>query len=62
MSGRNDFPDKEALGEKAHIAHEEAAQLAPLSEEEKRIEKKLRVRIDSLILPWVMRTNSTCAC
>lgn len=46
--------DTDAMGEKAEIAHEEVVRLAELTPEEKVIEKKLRRRIDSLILPFVI--------
>lgn len=46
--------DAETMGEKAHMTHEEViTHLAQLTEEEKVVEKKLRRRIDSLILPLV---------
>lgn len=46
--------DAEAMGEKAQMTHEEVLHLAELSPEEKEVEKKLRVRIDSLIMPLVV--------
>lgn len=46
--------DKDLLGEKAEMSHEEVAQLAQLTEEEKVIEKKLRRRLDSTIMPLVI--------
>jgi hypothetical protein len=52
MSDRNDFADKEAVDEKGVAVHEEGL-LAPLSDEEKRIEKKLLFKIDALIMPLV---------
>jgi hypothetical protein len=39
------------LGVKMDMSHEEVVNLAELTEEEKVIEKKLRRRIDSLIMP-----------
>lgn len=46
--------DHEAMGEKAEMAHEEVVHLTALTEEEKIIEKKLRKRIDMLIMPLVI--------
>ncbi|KAF9883553.1 hypothetical protein FE257_003192 [Aspergillus nanangensis] len=46
--------DKELMAEKGDIVHEEVSHLTQLTEEEKAIEKKLRVRIDSLIMPMVI--------
>jgi hypothetical protein len=46
--------DKDLLGEKAEMSHEEVAQLAQLTEEEKVVEKKLRRRLDSTIMPLVI--------
>jgi hypothetical protein len=46
--------DKDLLGEKAEMSHEEVAQLGQLTEEEKVIEKKLRRRLDSTIMPLVI--------
>jgi hypothetical protein len=46
--------DREAMGEKAEMSHEEIVNLAELSPEEKVIERKLRRRIDSLIMPLVI--------
>lgn len=46
--------DAEAMGEKAKMTHEEVLQLAELTPEEKEVEKKLRIRIDSLIMPLVV--------
>lgn len=46
-------PDPGAV-EKASVSHEEAIYRASLTEEEKVIERKLRVRIDSLIMPLVV--------
>lgn len=50
----NAITDSEAMGEKAGITHEEVVHLTRLTEEEKVIEKKLRLRIDSLIMPLVV--------
>ncbi|PWY81676.1 MFS general substrate transporter [Aspergillus sclerotioniger CBS 115572] len=46
--------DHDAMGEKAEIAHEEVSQLAQLTEEEKILERQLRRRIDTLIMPLVI--------
>ncbi|KAL9618771.1 MAG: hypothetical protein Q9160_006565 [Pyrenula sp. 1 TL-2023] len=46
--------DKEILGEKADYSHDEAAHHSRLTEEELVIEKKLRKRIDMLIMPLVI--------
>lgn len=46
--------DHETMGEKAEMAHEEVVHLMALTEEEKIIEKKLRTRIDTLIMPLVV--------
>ena len=46
--------DVEAMGEKAEMSHEEVVHIAELTPEEKRIEKKLRLRIDTLIMPLVV--------
>jgi hypothetical protein len=46
--------DKELMAEKGDIAHEEVFHLSQLTEEEKQIERKLRIRIDSLIMPMVI--------
>lgn len=50
----NFITDHEAMGEKAQLAHDEAVHLAELTPAEKEIEKKLRLRIDSLIMPLVI--------
>ncbi|RHZ64525.1 hypothetical protein CDV55_107599 [Aspergillus turcosus] len=50
----NEITNKDLLGEKAEMSHEEVIQLAQLTEEEKVIEKKLRRRIDSVIMPLVI--------
>lgn len=42
------------MGEKANMAHEEVVQLSRLTEEELRIEKKLRRRIDCMIFPQIL--------
>ena len=46
--------DPEAVQEKASVSHEEAIHRASLTEEEKIIERKLRLRIDTLIMPLVV--------
>lgn len=39
------------LGEKIDLTHEEVVHIAQLTDEEKVLEKKLRKRIDALIMP-----------
>ncbi|KAJ5591460.1 uncharacterized protein N7459_001829 [Penicillium hispanicum] len=46
--------DREAMGEKADMAHEEVVHLTGLTDDEKILERKLRLRIDSLIMPLVV--------
>lgn len=46
--------ESEAMGEKADISHEEVVLLTRLTEEELVLEKKLRLRIHSLIMPLVV--------
>jgi hypothetical protein len=46
--------NKDLLGEKADLSHEEVTQLAQLTPEELVIEKKLRRRLDSVIMPLVI--------
>lgn len=46
--------DSDMMGEKAEMSHEEVVHLTELTEEEKILEKKLRTRIDSLIMPLVV--------
>ena len=46
--------DRDVLGDKALVTHEEAVQFGQLTEEEKIIEKKLRRKIDSRIMPLVV--------
>ncbi|KAL2010828.1 hypothetical protein VTN00DRAFT_3546 [Thermoascus crustaceus] len=46
--------DTEAMGDKAELAHEEVVQIVALTEEEKVLERKLRIRIDALIMPLVI--------
>ncbi|KAJ5815735.1 hypothetical protein N7474_007512 [Penicillium riverlandense] len=46
--------DSEAMGAKAEMTHEEVVHLAELTEEEKEVERKLRKRIDALIMPLVI--------
>lgn len=50
----NTVTDAEAMGEKADMSREEVMHLTALTPEEKEIEKKLRRRIDSLIMPMVI--------
>jgi hypothetical protein len=46
--------DRDTMGEKADLSHDEIIHLAQLSPEEKVIEKKLRRKIDMLIMPLVI--------
>jgi hypothetical protein len=46
--------DRDAMGEKADLSHEEVVHIAALTAEEKEVEVKLRRKIDSLILPLVI--------
>ncbi|OJJ50386.1 hypothetical protein ASPZODRAFT_139686 [Penicilliopsis zonata CBS 506.65] len=55
MAGDDLFiTDREAMGEKVEMSHEEVVHIAELSPHEKELEKKLRRRIDSLIMPLVI--------
>jgi hypothetical protein len=54
MDDDGKITDREAMGEKADMTHEEVVHIAELTPEEKIIEKKLRRRIDSLIMPLVI--------
>lgn len=49
----NGITDTEAMAEKAQMSHEEVVNLSQLTEEELIVEKKLRRRIDALIMPLV---------
>ncbi|KAH8704007.1 putative MFS transporter [Talaromyces proteolyticus] len=46
--------DRDAMGEKAEMSHEEIVHLAALTDDERATEVKLRKRIDTLILPLVI--------
>lgn len=46
--------DKDEELEKPQITHEEALAFAQLTDDEKRTERKLRVLLDSLILPLIV--------
>jgi hypothetical protein len=46
--------DHDILGDKANMSHEEAAEFGKLTPEELEIEKKLRRKIDTLIMPLVV--------
>ncbi|PKY01152.1 permease of the major facilitator superfamily [Aspergillus campestris IBT 28561] len=50
----NAITDTEAMGEAAKMTHEEVTQLAQLTPEEKAIEKRLRRRIDCIVMPLVI--------
>jgi hypothetical protein len=52
--GVNTISDVEVMGEKAEMSHEELMHLSDLTPEEKVLEKKLRRRIDLLIMPLVI--------
>ena len=46
--------DHDLLGEKAGISHEETMHFGQLTEEELAIQKKLKLKIDLRIMPWVI--------
>ena len=46
--------DHDILGEKATVTHDEAVHFGKLTEDELLIEKKLRLKIDILIMPLVI--------
>ena len=46
--------DRDVLGDKADASYEETMHFAALTEEEKVVEKKLKRRIDTLIMPLVV--------
>lgn len=46
--------DADLIGDKGTLTHEETMHLSELTEEEKAIEKKLRFKIDCLIMPLVV--------
>lgn len=46
--------DNELLGTKAEASHEERMHWAALTDEEKVVERKLRLRIDFLVMPLVI--------
>jgi hypothetical protein len=50
--------DHDLMGEKLHVTHSEAVHFGELSEAEKHLEKKLKKKIDSLIMPLVMLGQS----
>ncbi|KAJ5990573.1 hypothetical protein N7522_010780 [Penicillium canescens] len=54
MAGNNNNITDAELGAKADLSHEEVVHMAELTEEEKVVEKKLRRRIDALIMPLVI--------
>ena len=51
---RKEFHDHDVLGEKAEVTHEERMHWGHLTEDELVIEKKLRRKIDALIMPCVI--------
>ena len=54
MGNQEFITDHEAMGEKGDLTHEEVVHLSALTEEEKILEKKLRFKIDALIMPLVI--------
>ena len=52
MADPSNLADTDTMAEKTEITRA-ADLLSPLSEEEKRIERKLRLKIDTLIMPLV---------
>ena len=46
--------DTETMGDKVDVSHEEGMHWGALTEEELVVEKKLRIRIDCLIMPMVI--------
>lgn len=54
MASDDKITDAQLMGEKEGTLHEEAMHWGELTEEELHIEKKLRLRIDMLIMPLVI--------
>ncbi|KAJ5295446.1 hypothetical protein PENANT_c001G10998 [Penicillium antarcticum] len=54
MAGNDNTITDAELGAKVDLSHEEVVHMAELTEEEKVVEKKLRRRIDTLIMPLVI--------
>jgi hypothetical protein len=54
------FQDKEILGDKANLSHEEAMHFGVLTPEELETEKHLKRKIDSLIMPMVVLVYLVC--
>jgi hypothetical protein len=54
MAGNDSTITDAELGAKVDLSHEEVIHMAELTEEEKVVEKKLRRRIDALIMPMVI--------
>ena len=54
MADGKQFHDHDVLGEKAEVSHEERIHWGQLTEDELVIEKKLRRKIDALIMPLVI--------
>jgi hypothetical protein len=50
----SDLRDTELMGEKVELSHEESIHWGELTAEELVIQKKLRRKIDSLIMPCVI--------
>lgn len=53
--------DHDLLGDKVNLSHEEAMHFGALTEEELVIEKKLRRKIDTAIMPMVVLVYLVCA-
>lgn len=54
MAGNDNTITDSELGAKVDLSHEEVVHMAELTEEEKVVERKLRRRIDALIMPLVI--------
>ena len=54
MSGENVLQDHDVLGDKVNVSHDEVMHFGKLTDEELFIEKKLRRKIDMLIMPLVI--------
>lgn len=54
MSEDGTLHDRDVIGNKADASHDESMHWGALTEEELEIEKKLRFRVDLLIMPLVI--------
>jgi hypothetical protein len=54
MSGEDFMQEQDVLGHKANVSHDEGMHFGELTEDELVIEKKLRRKIDLLIMPLVI--------